>query len=127
MIRGSHGFTLIEVMVALAVIAIAMAALIMATGHAADDALYLQRRTLATWIAADRLAELRLRRLSPGPGSRDSGERELAGVRWQWRQAAQPSPDPAFVQVIVSVGPADRPQRSDARLLALFPRSGAQR
>ncbi|RMG52641.1 MAG: type II secretion system protein GspI [Gammaproteobacteria bacterium] len=101
-----RGFTLIEVMVALAVIAIALGALILATGHATDHALYLQQRTLATWIAADRLDELRLRHLVPDTGSRDEGTRELAGMTWTWHQSAQASADPGFVRVRVEVAPA---------------------
>ena len=55
--RRTPGFTLIEVLVALAILAVALAAAVRASSTAADGALELKERLLATWIAQDRLAE----------------------------------------------------------------------
>ncbi|MGB0514780.1 MAG: type II secretion system minor pseudopilin GspI, partial [Wenzhouxiangellaceae bacterium] len=58
--RNPRGFTLIEVLVALAVVALALGALIRTTGQAADTQYEAERRTLALWVASNRLAELGL-------------------------------------------------------------------
>ena len=56
----NRAFTLVEVMVALAVVAIAVPALLLTLSQQIDGTRYLQDRIQAQWIAANRLAELRL-------------------------------------------------------------------
>ena len=60
--RLERGFTLIEVMVALAVVAVALPALLMTLSQQLDSVRYLEDRSHAQWVAANRLAELRLAR-----------------------------------------------------------------
>ncbi len=73
MTSNERGFTLIEVLVALAIVAVALGAAIRATGVIAgtDDAL--RQRALATVAAENRLAELRLRDEFPAIGRSNSG------------------------------------------------------
>lgn len=96
------GFTLIEVLIALAVLAISMVALIQAGGARAEHVGYLRDRTLATWVAADRIAELRLAAGWPGTGARD-GEFEMAGRTWLWNAEIGETPEPAVRRVEVAV------------------------
>ncbi len=56
-----RGFTLLEVLVALAVLAIAMAALIKTGGENTRSAAYLRDKTLAQWVAMNVIAEQRLK------------------------------------------------------------------
>ena len=58
--RTRAGFTLVEVMVALAVVAVALPALLLTLSQQLDGLRYLEDRRQAQWIAANRLAELRL-------------------------------------------------------------------
>ena len=58
--RAFLGFTLVEVMVALAVVAVALPALLVTLSQQLDGLRYLEDRTQAQWVAANRLAELRL-------------------------------------------------------------------
>ena len=58
--RSSGGFTLVEVLVALVVVALGLAALMVAVQGAARTSGYLRDKTLAQWIALNRLAEVRL-------------------------------------------------------------------
>jgi len=58
--RSSGGFTLVEVLVALVVVALGLAALMVAVQGAARTSGYLRDKTLAQWIALNRIAEVRL-------------------------------------------------------------------
>lgn len=57
MIRHARGFTLIEILVALAILAVALAAAVRSASIAADGTLDLRERLAGTWVAQDRLAE----------------------------------------------------------------------
>lgn len=75
------GFTLLEVMVALAVIAIAMAALVKGGGQSAVAEAHLRDKTFAHWVALNRVAELRLQKQWPDTGESGSDE-EMAHQHW---------------------------------------------
>jgi general secretion pathway protein I len=120
--NGSRGFTLIEILVALAILAVALAAAVRAAGIAADGALELKERLLATWIAQDRLAEYAARPLWPDPGSRQGGT-EQAGVQFTWRETVSPSRNPRFRRVEVQVFSARAPERPVATLVGYAARS----
>ena len=97
----ARGFTLIEVLVALAVVALALAALTRAGSTALNTQAELESRTLALWVAENRLAEIRLQRaVQPGVGSGTIG---LADRDWRWRSLveAAPSGDLWRVEVVV--------------------------
>lgn len=95
------GFTLVEVLVALAVFAVGVTALVTAGAQRAQDLGYLRDRTLASWIAADRLAALRLEH-HWDTGTRD-GEVEMAGQTWPWEAEVMGTPNPAVQRVEVAV------------------------
>ena len=65
----ARGFTLIEILIAIAILAVAMAATTRAAGVATDGALETRQRLLATWAAENRVAELRARQSFPEPGT----------------------------------------------------------
>ncbi|HEX3140845.1 MAG TPA: type II secretion system minor pseudopilin GspI, partial [Rhizobacter sp.] len=60
MTRLARGFTLIEVMVALAIVAVTLGAGIKAAGALADNAQRITEVTSAQWCADNELTELRL-------------------------------------------------------------------
>jgi len=89
--KRGRGFTLIEVLVALAVLAIALAAVMRAVAQSADTAIALRDRTQAMWVAQDRLREHLLQRDWPSPDTR-SGVSQFAGREWQWREQVLATP-----------------------------------
>lgn len=78
------GFTLVEVMVALAVAGLSLAAVAASIGQMVDAASAIQERTYASWIAQNRIAELRLANILPEV-STTTGEVDYAGLEWAWR------------------------------------------
>lgn len=79
------GFTLIEVLVALVIVTFGIGALLTTLTSSADSVTYLRDKSLAEWIALNRLAELRLGSARPSVGH-SHGEIEYAGSRWRWDQ-----------------------------------------
>ena len=83
--KGQHGFTLIEVLVALVIVALGMAALMETLGSAADTSTWLRDKTFAQWIGFNQIELTRLSGALPTAGTSD-GELDYAGRHWRWRQ-----------------------------------------
>ncbi|MES9901498.1 MAG: type II secretion system minor pseudopilin GspI [Sedimenticola sp.] len=115
MSRHHQGFTLLEVLVALAVLVIAMTALIKAAGDNAANHTYLEERTFATWVAANRLNSARLGDEKIVPGSYQ-GTDPMAGREWQWRLQISTTSDPQVARADVEVTPGEKTERVLARL-----------
>lgn len=94
----TRGFTLLEVLVALTIVAVALTATMRAMGSMTSASESLQTRMIATWSAENDLANLRLARAFPDPGSRGG----TPGWAW-WRRSLRTTPNPVFRRVEVSV------------------------
>jgi general secretion pathway protein I len=81
--RTRNGFTLLEVLIALLVLALALLGLARTGASQVQAFGDLRERTLAGWLAADILAETRLASQFPGTGKSD-GQRKFAGRDWRW-------------------------------------------
>ncbi|MEH6570816.1 MAG: type II secretion system minor pseudopilin GspI [Halioglobus sp.] len=119
----SGGFTLVEVMVALAVVAIALPALMVALNQQIDGTAYLRDKSLAHIVAANKLTEIRIlaeatRRL---PVGKDSGVQEMAGRDWHWWQASEEMPDaPLFHRIEIKVAQNEDEVDEPLIVLAIF-------
>jgi general secretion pathway protein I len=82
-VRDARGFTLVEVLVALMVVAMGLAALMVAVSGTARSSGYLRDKTLAQWIALNRLTEVRLNMNKFGQNT-DTGELVFAGRMWHY-------------------------------------------
>jgi general secretion pathway protein I len=82
-VRHARGFTLVEVLVALMVVAMGLAALMVAVSGTARSSAYLRDKTLAQWIALNRLTEVRLNMTKFGQNT-DKGELVFAGRTWHY-------------------------------------------
>jgi general secretion pathway protein I len=105
---GQHGFTLIEVLVALAIVAIGMAAVLSTLTSSASTVLYLHDKALAQWVALNHIAETRLSGNQPGVGNTD-GDVDYAGQKWHWRQETVATQIQGMVRMDVMVRPKDAP------------------
>ena len=97
-----HGFTMIEVLVALAIIAVALAASLRAVGMLANDEAELHRRLLAGWSADNALTELRLAREWPELGTQTS-DCSQGNLPLTCTERVTATPNPIFRRVEVSV------------------------
>lgn len=111
----SRGFTLLEVLVALFVAAVTLTAASRAVGLAVDGATASRERTLALWLAKNRLAERQTAPLPP-PLGRQQGEAVEGGVELAWQEEVSATPNPRFSLVRVAVARADRPDYALATL-----------
>ncbi len=111
-----RGFTLIEVLVALAIIAVALAAGFRSVAQSANSATALKARTLALWVAENRLAEAQLEIPSPALGERDGNDTQ-AGASFVWHANVVGTPNPAFRRVEITVAETARPDYVLAHLV----------
>ena len=96
--RGVTGFTLIEVLVALAIVAITLATGIKAAGALVRNGQRLAEVSAAQWCADNELAGLKLARQFPGVGDSDFGCEQL-GASYQGKLVVRPTPNPNFRRV----------------------------
>lgn len=101
--RGHHhGFTLIEVLVALTLVGIALGAGIKAAGALTDNAERLARVSAAQWCAENTLTELRLTKQFPDLGEQPFGC-EILGRAFTGKLRVSPTPNPLFRRVDADV------------------------
>ena len=112
--RAAVGFTLIEVLVALAILAVALGALVKATSEHTRNTFYLQERTLAHWVGQNVVARYEAGLLGPGRGSA-TGTESQAGQDWGYRvEIGEERPEaplelPPVLRIEVTVWPAAGP------------------
>jgi general secretion pathway protein I len=103
---GDRGFTLVEVMVALAIVAIALPALMFTLYQQVDGTAYLRDKSQAQLVAANKLTEIRI--LAKANGSllsgRENGQAQMADRQWYWWVESTATEVPEFYRVAISVG-----------------------
>ncbi len=123
--RREGGFTLIEILVALAIIAVALSAGMRALAQATDSASALKSRTLALWVAQNRLAAAQI--ANPWPGlAVYEGDATQAGLRYLWRATVTATPNPSFRKIEITVAAPDVPNYELARLVGYLGNSNPQ-
>ena len=111
----ARGFTLVEILVAVAVLGVAMGAILSGMARYADNAGALREKTVALWVAHNRLTEIGLEPTWPAVGNSD-GDEELAGVDWRWDVTVSETPDPRVRRVDITVRPKAQPEGQSAAL-----------
>ena len=114
--RRTRAFTLIEVLVALAILAVALAAGMRSVAQSADGATSLRMRTLALWVAQNRLAQAQLADPWPARGVAN-GDETQAGTHLAWRETVSDTPNPAFRRIEIVVSEPGVPDYALARLV----------
>jgi len=100
--KSSSGFTLIEVMLAMAVFAIAGVALLTTADNHFRNMSHLESKMLANWIASNQLVEATLDQTWP-PKNNKKGKVELAGKEWFWLQKVTKTTDKNMRAVVIEV------------------------
>lgn len=117
-----NGFTLLEVLVALAVLAIALASLVKGIGANAANEAYLRDRTLAQWVAMNVVAEQQLAEKWPDKGKRQGSE-TMGGHEWFWRSEVSDTFDEDVRRLEVKVrGDDDHDSSPLASVVAFLPK-----
>ena len=83
MLQRNRGFTLLEVLVALTIIALSLGALISTSGSQASNAAYLKQKTIAHWVALNEITKLQVENQWLAKGD-TRGTTTMAGFDWYW-------------------------------------------
>lgn len=113
----SRGFTLIEVLVALAIVAIGLTAALRASGLGSEAALEYRSRLLALWLTQNVAAEKTARSDWPEPGVYEYSAR-IAGQDFLLREEISTTPNPRFRRLALTASPAHDPGRPARHLVA---------
>ena len=105
----ARGFTLIEVLVALVIVAFGMGALLATLAAAARTTVDLRERAFAQWVALNRISETRLAAVQAAVGKTD-GETTLANFKWKWVQTVTDPGLAGIRRVDVAVSQAETPE-----------------
>lgn len=106
--QTAQGFTLMEVLIALAVLAIGMIAVIGTAGTSTRQAAELKDETFAHWVAMNELTTLRLASAWPDVGTH-KGEADMAGQQWHWQVVISTTSDPDLLRADIDVSNALAP------------------
>ncbi|MBT8441262.1 MAG: type II secretion system minor pseudopilin GspI [Gammaproteobacteria bacterium] len=123
-LREHAGFTLLEVLVAMAIISLGLIGVFGSLNQMLGATSLLRDKTLATWIATDRITEMRVNGEYPDAGERDDVV-EMAGVEWLYTIKVSKIPDMSMRRLDVSVGFADDPDSTVATVVGFLPQPQA--
>ena len=99
---AARGFTLIEVLVAMAIIAVGVSALVASAASSAWRQDYLREREFGRWVASNELATRQALPAWPDAGTSDA-EVEMAGIRWYVRTRTRAVADPDLRRLDIEV------------------------
>ncbi|HET9862310.1 MAG TPA: type II secretion system minor pseudopilin GspI [Steroidobacteraceae bacterium] len=102
----TRGFTLLEVLIALAIVALSVSALLGTVTSSASNISYLKDKTLAEWVALNRLTEIRISKQMPDVGRRLC-ESTMSGMRWQTEEEVTELPIEGMFRIDVHARPTD--------------------
>lgn len=115
----NNGFTLLEILIALAVLAIALAAVLKTTQQQIENVGYLRDQTIAHWVASNVLNEIQLREQWL-PVGKTQGQVQMATRNWFWTMQVTDTVDKELRRLDVRVYPTEMSDREPLALLTGF-------
>lgn len=115
----SRGFTLLEILIALAVLAVAMGAIIKAASDYTTGLSHLRDRTMANWVARNVLNEFQVNNDWPSVGER-KGDMEMGHYEWRWLANISQTDEPELRRLDVEVLRPDDDPDSPVTVLSGF-------
>lgn len=101
--RASSGFTLIEILLALAIIAIALTALLKAIAQNVDNTHRIKEKTISHWVAMQGVAMVQLGLLKVTQGQETTQDTTMLGQHWFWRVHVSNTPQKNMQLITLSV------------------------
>ncbi|MFZ4077784.1 MAG: type II secretion system minor pseudopilin GspI [Legionellaceae bacterium] len=102
--RFVHGFSLIEVLIALAVIAIALTALMKATSQSIVGTQHLKEKTIAHLVAMEGLSSIQLGMTLLHPNQEITEKKSMLGSDWYWHARSVSTPIKSMQKIEITVG-----------------------
>lgn len=115
--RAAGGFTLIEILVALVVVAVALGAIVAETGNYVGNAAHMRDRTIAHWVAMNRVAEQHVASDWPATGD-TTGTALMAEREWYWKMTVSETEDSDVRRIDVEVRAARDAEKPAASAIA---------
>ncbi|WP_111976980.1 type II secretion system minor pseudopilin GspI [Algibacillus agarilyticus] len=101
-LASTRGFTLLEILVAISILAVAGIALISSASSHLTSQSMLKQASFGQWVASNRLAEIKLEKKWPVENNK-KGEMEMAGATYYWQQKVIKTQDESMVKVDVYI------------------------
>jgi general secretion pathway protein I len=96
------GFTLLEILIALAILSIAFASIITVAANQSVNVSYLRDKTLAHWVAMNQITELQISNKWPATG-KQQGDEEMGLHKWHWQRTVSQTPDDRVRKMEIAV------------------------
>lgn len=113
--NNNTGFTLIEVLVALAILSIALTTIIKVTTLNIKNTIYLQNKTIAAWVGTQAINEARVGLIKFSSDEKIEQETTMFHQKWKWQGEMVSTPNPHIKKIVVEVFE----KASDAKLIEL--------
>lgn len=101
--KTQKGFTLIEVLLALAIIGIALTALLKATAQNISNTQRIKEKTISHWVAMQGISMIQLGLVQPLESQESTQVTTLFGQKWYWRTKLSKTPVPSMQQITITV------------------------
>lgn len=119
--RTARGFTLVEILIALAVLAVAMGSIIKAASDYTAGLVHLRDRTMATWVARNVLNQFQIEKDWPSVGER-KGNMDMGQHEWRWVVRISQTDEPELRRLDVEVLSPDEDSDHAVTVLSGFVR-----
>lgn len=114
--RNQTAFTLIEVLVALTIIAITLGAIIKTSSNQAANTTYLKQKTIGSWVALNMHNQLLLEKTWPSLG-KSTDSISMANHEWHWQREIQKTLSPETRKIIYRIYVDEDRQQQVSKLI----------